>query len=249
MIGGILGFATSMVAWQATAIAVKEGAKWASSVARRSIVKYARYAESARNTRGVKTAKHIFDKVSKVEPRMGSRNLSEQTIRETTASYKNRITSASRRRILSNQTQGMKKAITAIGKSAADEISTLPATYIMYRLEKHGAVSPEERETTKSFTKWYFGAPMVFSMGVNAALRSSQKGIVKRTTMKMAKRYSRQTRSIVKTGLRALKSISSENKYNIADRAIAMSRSRRLTTESRGKNVKRGISKESKCYL
>jgi hypothetical protein len=234
MIGGILGFATSMVAWQATAIAVKEGAKWASSVARRSIVKYARYAESARNTRGVKTAKHIFDKVSKVEPRMGSRNLSEQTIRETTASYKNRITSASRRRILSNQTPGMKKAITAIGKSAADEISTLPATYIMYRLEKHGAVSPEERETTKSFTKWYFGAPMVFSMGVNAALRSSQKGIVKRTTMKMAKRYSRQTRSIVKTGLRALKSISSENKYNIADRAIAMSRSRRLTTESRG---------------
>jgi len=234
MIGGILGFATSMVAWQATAMAVKEGAKWAASTARRSIVKYARYAESARNTRGTRTARHIFDRVSKVEPRLGSRNLTEQTIRTTTAAYRNRMSAAVRRRVLSKQTPKVRKALTVTGKAIGDEISVLPATYVMYRLEKHTAVSPEEKETTASFSKWYLGAPMAFSIGINAALRAKQKGTVKRTTMKVAKKYSRQTRSVVKTGMRGLKHISSEHKYNIADKAIALSRARRMTTENRG---------------
>jgi len=234
MVGGILGVVTSMVAWQATALAVKQGAKWASSAARRSIVRYAKYAESARETRGIRTARHIFDHVSKVEPRLGSRDLTEQTIRSTTTAYRNRISAAVRRRVLSKQSPKIRKALTLTGKAVGDEITTLPATYIMYRLEKHGAVSAEERESTSSFSKWYMGYPMAFSIGINAALRAKQKGLVKRTTMKVAKKYSKQTRSVVRGGMRGLKYVASEHRYNIADRAIALSRARRYTTENRG---------------
>lgn len=51
-----------------------------------------------------------------------------------------------------------------------DEALYLPANYMMYRVEKYKARTPEEKENTASFRKYYFGAPMVMSMGSSAVM-------------------------------------------------------------------------------
>jgi len=237
MIGGLLGMAANMAAWQAAAYASKKVGGWMASTARRGIVKYSKYlAEAAYSTRAQQIAKKAFRMGARVmgEVSLQPGDVTEELINSRVAAFRTRMTQAAQSRVgrISNQT--IRRTISTFGRVAKDEVSFLPANYIMYRIEKARAITPEDRESTKSFMKYYAGVPMVMSMGIGAisharAGAKSGTGAIGRGAQWFAKRYSRPIRSVMLGGMNLL-----EASVPMAERAVAAMRARRTMTEGRG---------------
>ena len=64
---------------------------------------------------------------------------------------------------------GARAAIHAV----KDEALYLPANYMMYRVAKFNARTPDEKEETATFRKYYFGTPMLISIGGGVAVEQA----------------------------------------------------------------------------
>ena len=62
------------------------------------------------------------------------------------------------------------KTYAAAKNVVKDEARFLPANYLWYRVEKNAAITPEQKEDTRSFSSYYLGPRMIASMGSGLAL-------------------------------------------------------------------------------
>ncbi len=87
-------------------------------------------------------------------------------------------------RFLPHQVRMIHKAKRQLGMEA----TFLPANYILYRYERHRAVTPEQRDDTSSFTKWYLSGAFFPSIVSGIALDKITRGTGKRIGFSFAKR-------------------------------------------------------------
>jgi len=235
MIGGLLKIAGQMAAWGVSVSATAGVAKWMGSRLSQAATNYAvRGAQSIRVrdriTRGLLT--HLT----------GRANPKSQVERART------LMSASRARAHSSYSQAIRRFNEKGRRNAGffmrtmrDEALALPMNYTMYRLERHKAVSPEEREQTESFRKWYMGTPMAMSVGIGFAMERMRHGRTMRAaTAKLAKKLGS---SRVKSALRPFathggsssKALYSAGKtyQNVTSRLGRMARAKFVATEGR----------------
>lgn len=174
MIGSILQIGLNMAAYAASARATRAGVKYVSSNFKRAVTHYHRRAQSA----------------DFATPRIRKAVL-EATSRETSnriKSFTHQVRDGSMRAIRSNTNPATRRHLKTLGRVVKDEAMFMPANYIYYQMEKHKAVSPEEKEATSSFFKFYAGAPMAASIGSGFILSNTNmastaiKAIAKRTT-------------------------------------------------------------------
>jgi len=122
-------------------------------------------------------------------------------------------------------------------RQVGTELTFLPANYIAYRYEKHKAITPEQREETKSFARWYFkGGMFAISIGSGIAMERLGRGIVRKSTMRAISALSPHIRR------RAFDALTQKNQTasvfgamrTIAERGLAILEARRRVTEGRG---------------
>jgi len=229
---GILGLVLNMAAYQTSAYAVNKTASWASGVMRRGVVKYSKFlAETTYNSRAVQLMKTTFTKAARLigEPNLAPQDVTEKLINRKVDTFRQSFIAAGQRRLSKITNPRMRKWIGTMGRVAKDEIQYLPSNYIMYRIEKNQAVSPQERDRYSNFMKYYVGTPMVMSMGIGALMHARQGGGINRASSWLAKKASRPIRRGVTMGVGVL-----EAAVPIAERGIAAMRARRTMTESRG---------------
>ena len=166
MIGGLLRLGVQMASYVASQKLVSQGARWLSDGFRKGVRSLASYASRRpenysylksmafkRTKEGWSADKGIIKRYDDLKDRMirGTRNRAQMYL------SKKQFDRAGR-----------------IARVAQDEIHFMPANYVMYRVEKNAAVSPEEKEMTKSFTKYYMGAPMIMSMVSGSAMYNAK---------------------------------------------------------------------------
>jgi len=224
MIGGLIKIAAQMGAWSASVHATAGAAKWVGSRMRRAVGNYTKYA-AANKSRVTKFTRATVAAVS------GKRELSQQG--EWLLNNVDRMKDAVRRS-QSNALRRFNKAgaknATLLGKAVRDEIYAMPMNYTMYRIDKHRAVTPEEREATTSFRKYYLGTPMMMSVATGFAFERMQNAqYLRHASGKIAKRLGAGKRK--KIGKFTMSAIGAAK--NITDRMAAMRRARLKATEGR----------------
>ena len=214
MIGSLLQFGVNMAAYAASKAAVIKTAQAASSAFRTV----------------AKTANNYLAKRTFINPK-ATESLLKMTANEGSAVRKffTKSVDASKTVIERRTSPAVHQVLKRSGNLLKEEAMFMPANYVYYRMEKHRAVSPEEKAATSSFAKYYFGAPMLMSMGMGVAM-DKVPGI-SRTALKhiMSKTSNRQREFMVK-GIAGAARAGAE----ITDRAIAAARAARVKTGSAG---------------
>lgn len=119
--------------------------------------------------------------------------------------------------------------------SVKDEAYTLPMNYIYYRMQKNQAVTPEEKEQTKNFSKFYFGVPMVASIGTGIAMRRMRIGrMAKRAAISVAKRIPESSTQRIIERLKPVIGTRHRGLQAVTDRMVAASRARHSASSGRG---------------
>lgn len=122
-------------------------------------------------------------------------------------------------------------------RQVGTELTFLPANYIMYRYEKHRAVTPEQREETESFARWYFkGGAFAVSIASGFALDSLHRGVVRHTALRIAKRVAPHINK------RVFDAVAGKNQQGsllwtgkvLLERTLALLDARREVSQSRG---------------
>lgn len=175
MIGAILKMGLSMASYGASAKLVRESTKWLGGRFRGQIGKFAtRWANKEVVGKGAWTA------VAKYT--------GDDFYNKAITTHK-RMSDAVARKARAHTSKNTYKWLNRLKRVSHEEIHFMPANYLMYRVDKHSSVTPEEKEMTKSFTKYYMGAPMVSSMIFGAAMYG-QKGRMKKIGRHFLKKLS-----------------------------------------------------------
>lgn len=225
MIGGIFKAAAQMAAWGTSISATKKTAVWAAGKARAAATNYVRYAETSKKS-GYQFVNRALthmtgyrapvDQISSITAKANKIGRSVLGMNEV-------FTSKLNANGLANQ--GIFKRV------LKDELAALPINYTMYRIEKHKAVSAEDKKATSNFLKYYVGAPMVTSIGSGFVFEKYMQNFsTKKFAMGAVKRLGPNTSASAMN--LTMSAITGANK--IADRMSAMQRARVRLTESRG---------------
>jgi len=224
MVGGLIKIAAQMAAWGASVSATAGAAKWASSRIRQAVASYGKHADAStraatkfaikaiRSITGKETASAQASHIFKIH------EFAKHKIQSSLSNFSRRFNRIGQENLRAFRTAG------------SVEICALPMNYTMYRIDKHRAVTPEEREATQSFRKYYMGTPMVVSMATGVAFTRMQgTGKIRSASTRIAKKLSPTTRRAVRDiGLVTLHAA-----RNVTERMSAMRRAQFRTTEGR----------------
>lgn len=224
MIGGLIKVAAQMAAWGATASATAGAAKWASSRFRRVANIYAKHGSESSTTKTRFTRAFLTAVTGKSDPARQVNNLKD------VKSFARRRIRSSYAGMLQKFSKPSRQNIQFLRRSVRDEMLVMPMNYTMYRIEKHRAVTPEDRDATSSFLKYYMGAPMAISVASGAIIDKMRYGKPIRTaTSRIAKKLGATRRK--RYGKVVMGAIGGAKV--IANKMAAMQRARFSATEGR----------------
>jgi hypothetical protein len=146
MVGGLLRFGIQMASYAASARLVKESARWMSRGLRGAVRAYAKSANSNRVTSLRKTLLK--------RTKAGTWSADEGVIKRYD-DLKTTMSAAVKRRAQAHLSRKQFQYARRLRQVGVDEINFMPANYLMYKVEKHSAVSPEEKEMTRSGAVMY----------------------------------------------------------------------------------------------
>jgi hypothetical protein len=204
----ILRLALNFASYAASSAVVREGAAFVSSAFRRGVAKYAK---QGTEVKGIgKVLGGLDREVSQVKGQLQHiRNKLQQSVGP--SNY---------------------KKLGRIGTQVEQEISFLPANYLYYRMEKHKAVTPEERAQTKNFARFYLGVPMMSSIAAGYALQNVKATqSIGRAVGHVIKRMNPATRKKMVEGAQRWVGTEHKGVQYITDRLVAMNRARQHASE------------------
>lgn len=224
MLGGLLKVVAHLGAWSATTSATAGAAKWISSRFRQAVSNYSKYAATSTRKRTLFTRRALESMTGHADPArqadtvIATVNYAKQRVRNSYASLLRRYNAAGRRNI-----EFLRKAV-------RDEAYAMPMNYTMYRIDKHRAVTPEEREAVSSFGRYYLGTPMALSVASGFAMERIQNtGILRKATSRIARKMAPSRKA--RMGKFTLSTLHAAK--GIADKLSALQRAKFRSTEGR----------------
>ena len=183
MIGGLLKIAAQMGAWAASTTATAGAAKWLSSRVKQTVKNYA--VRGAQNTRaGATIVRNAMKMVTGVESTAAHADMVNTMVDFAKANVR-----SSYKQNLMKLSKANRKNVRFLRKAVKNEFLSLPMNYTMYRMDKHKAVTQQERDATSSFRKYYIGTPMAVNISLSYAMeRMSHGKMIRNVTMGLGKK-------------------------------------------------------------
>jgi len=214
MLGELFKGALLLGSYAASSVATRKIALAASSRLRQGIKHYAKAASHSKwkfersvgnvLDRGLNTSGKysrtitVGLKYDSVRPSPYSKTIEVSPARK----FIHNLSTVAHHRLRSNVSRSKYRWAMRAKKEMFEEMTFMPANYMMYKAEKHRAVTPEQKESTSSFSGWYFGSGIfAMSMGAGIGLRAVQKGAVRKTSARVGKAVSFNARKLVFKGM------------------------------------------------